>query len=115
MNVEVTFLPSGRKAVVRAGTSVLDASRRARVDIRTRCGGKAGCLMCKVTHDGGSGLAAMTEAERRKLAGLEGTGTRLSCQARVTGNVTVTVPDDPLKTHVRNLLARQKEEEEGLW
>ncbi|BBH21006.1 hypothetical protein Back11_23510 [Paenibacillus baekrokdamisoli] len=114
MNVDITFLPSGRKASVRAGTTVLDASRRAGVSIRTRCDGKAACLMCKVLAENPSGLSPLQDNERRKLAGTDRLGTRLSCQARVLGHAVVEVPEDPLKAAVRRQLMRQAEEDE-LW
>lgn len=114
--VRVTFMPDGQTAAVRSGTTLLDASRRAGALVRTRCGGVAGCLMCKVTVDADE-AAALTEptpAERRKLGPLLAEGTRLSCQARVRADVCVRVPEDPLKAAVRKMLAKQREEEE-LW
>lgn len=114
MNAEITFLPSGRKAVVRAGTSVLDAARRAGVPIRTRCDGKAACLMCKVKAVGEEGLSPPSENERRKLAGLDQSGTRLACQTKVTGKAVVEIPEDPLRAAVRQQLMRQAEEDK-LW
>ena len=72
MNVDITFLPSGRTATVRAGTTVLDASRKAGVPIRTRCGGKAACLMCKVVTNG-EGLTRWHERD----AGLKPTAVLL--------------------------------------
>lgn len=45
----VTFQPEGRKTVVQHGVTLLEAARKAGVVLPTRCGGKAGCLMCKVT------------------------------------------------------------------
>jgi ferredoxin, 2Fe-2S len=114
MNVTITFLPSGRSVSVRAGTSVLDASKRAGVSIRTRCDGKAACLMCKVIEANSSGLSPLNDNERRKLSGLERSGTRLSCQARVMGNAVVEVPEDPLRAAVRRQLMRQAEDDK-LW
>ncbi|QHT60526.1 2Fe-2S iron-sulfur cluster binding domain-containing protein [Paenibacillus lycopersici] len=115
MNVEITFLPSGRSVLVRAGTTVLDASRKAGVPIRTRCDGKAACLMCKVTmpHTS-SGLSPLNDNERRKLAGLERSGTRLACQTRVFGRAVVEVPEDPYRAAVRKQMMRQAEDDE-LW
>jgi 2Fe-2S ferredoxin len=111
---EVTFLPDGKKVKVRRGTTLLDAGTRARVQIRTRCGGKASCLMCKVHADVQNGLTGPTLHERRKLGSLLSTGTRLACQARVTGDTVVSVPEDPLKAAVRNQLARQQEKDDWI-
>lgn len=116
MQVEITFLPENKKTLVRAGTTLLDAARRAKVHIRTRCGGKAACLMCKVHVATNEGLMPHTTAEALKLGELRGEGIRLACQARVRGDssVVITLPEDPLKAAIRKQLARQEQEDE-LW
>jgi uncharacterized 2Fe-2S/4Fe-4S cluster protein (DUF4445 family) len=110
----VTFLPDNRTVSVRSGTTLLEASRRAGVSIRTRCGGVAGCLMCKVhvAVDQASRLQAPTQAETYKLGSLLTDGVRLSCQARVVADVSVSVPEDPLKAAIRKKLAEQQEEDD---
>lgn len=113
MGAKVTFLPDGKTVEVRPGTTILDASRKARVQIRTRCGGKAACLMCKVHVADASGLAPMNRNEQLKLGGLADQGYRLACQAKVVGTVEATLPEDPLKAAVRKQLERQQEEEES--
>jgi uncharacterized 2Fe-2S/4Fe-4S cluster protein (DUF4445 family) len=114
--VRVTFLPDGRKVSVRPGTSLLEASRRARVQIRTRCGGLASCLMCKVSVDADNrdGLSRPGPAEQRKLGPLLEKGIRLSCQARAVRDVTVSVPEDPLRAAIRRQLAEQQADRD-LW
>jgi 2Fe-2S ferredoxin len=109
----VTFLPDNRSVSVRSGTTLLEASRRARVTIRTRCGGVAGCLMCKVNvaDDQTIFLQRPTDAETRKLGSMLSEGIRLSCQARVQGNVSVTIPEDPLKAAIRKKLAEQQDDD----
>lgn len=114
MNHEVVFLPAGKKTAVRAGTTVLEAARKAGIYIPTRCAGKASCLMCKITaNPTNAGMTLPTVAEERKLGPLLDEGTRLSCQARVTGDAKITVPEDPLKAAVRRQLERQAEDD--LW
>lgn len=113
LSVEITFLPDNKKITVKPGTTLLDAASRARVHVRTRCGGNASCLMCKVTVEDSIGLLPMIPNEARKLGNLVDTHIRLACQARVTGNVTVIVPEDPLRAAVRAQLAKQQEED--LW
>src|SRR3954452_16196188 len=107
MSGEVTFWPSGRTVKVRLGTTLLEASRKANVAIKTRCGGKAACFMCKITVRPDSELQPISDRERRKLAGLEGSHIRLACQARVAGKVDVDVPLDPLRAAVARQLAKQ--------
>ena len=115
----VTFMPSGRQASARAGTTLLEASRRAGESIRTRCGGVAGCLMCKVRvpDDQAAFLRPPTLAETRKLGSSLEEGIRLSCQARTAGNgdVVVHVPEDPLKAAIRKRLEEQKKQDDDWW
>jgi 2Fe-2S ferredoxin len=113
----VTFLPDDRSAEVRPGTTLLDASRRARVHIRTRCDGLASCLMCKVhvSADQAHFLQAPGHAETHKIGSLLKDGVRLSCQARVKGDVCVSVPEDPLKAAIRKKLEEQQKERDELW
>lgn len=113
---EITFQPDGKKAVVRPGTTVMDAARKARVQIRSRCSGGLSCLMCKVkVLDNGSGLLAPEANEKAKLGDLEQSGYRFACQAKIAGDAAVELPEDPLKAAVRAQLLKQRQEEEGLW
>ncbi len=107
VDYEVLFLPDQKKAKVRQHTNVLDASRRAGVRIPTRCGGKAGCLMCKVIipkEERGHCLPPESKEIRKLGSTLIEQGYRLSCQTRITNHVTVMIPEDPLKAAVRKQL-----------
>ncbi|MBJ6363514.1 2Fe-2S iron-sulfur cluster-binding protein [Paenibacillus sp. GCM10012307] len=114
MKFDITFMPDDITVSVLPGTTVFDAARKAGIPIRSRCAGKAGCLMCKVTDLAGSGLSAILDNEQRKLAGMEKSGIRLSCQAKIMGAAVVEVPEDPLRAAVRRQLAKQAEEDK-LW
>lgn len=103
----VVFVPGDRRISVRPGTSLLAAARSARVAVRTRCGGTASCLQCKVKVEDQRGLEPPTGKERTKLGGLLQQGTRLACQARVRAGVTVEVPEDPLQAVIRRKLLEQ--------
>jgi 2Fe-2S ferredoxin len=111
MGTNVTFLPDNKSIQVRPGMTILEASRKVRVHIRTRCDGKAACLMCKVIVQDQSGLGPMNQNERLKMGGLQDQGYRLACQAKVIGDVIVTLPEDPLKAAIRKQLEAQREEE----
>ncbi|GIP41678.1 hypothetical protein J45TS6_01370 [Paenibacillus sp. J45TS6] len=114
--MKVTFLPSGKQVEVKQGVTLLQASRLAGINIPTRCGGKAGCMMCKVdVPEGEEGhLSKPGGAERNKLGTWLDRGTRLACQATVQDSVTVQVPEDKLKAAIRKQLERQAEED-TLW
>lgn len=118
MSYEITFLPDGKKVTVRPYTTVLDAAKRAGVHIPTRCGGKAGCLMCKVTiaesERDNCLLPESKEIRKLGVVMLE-QGTRLSCQTKVSGPLHVTVPEDPLKAAVRKQLEAARKRESDDW
>lgn len=116
--ITVTFLPDNRSISVKPGVSLLEAVRRAGIVLPTRCGGKAGCLMCKVSVEPGdtAALRPPADAERRKLGSLLDNGVRLACQAAVWGDVRVHIPEDPLKAAVRRRLeAARRGEADDLW
>lgn len=117
MQEVVTFLPMNKSIKVQPGTTLLHAARRAGVRITTRCDGKAACLMCKVgvEQDERKALLPPTDAEKRKLGRLLEAGTRLSCQAKVRGSLSVHVPEDPLKAAIRKQLERQQQEQDDDW
>ncbi|QCT02552.1 ferredoxin [Paenibacillus algicola] len=109
-------MPEGKTVSVRPGVTVLAAARQSGVHIPTRCGGKMGCLMCKVklTEEESSHVLPPKEEERRKLGTLIDEGIRFSCQTVVHDHVQVEVPEDPLKAAVRRQLesARNRDRED---
>ena len=100
----VVFMPSGKRGRFEMGTPLLAAARTLGVDIDSVCGGRALCTRCQVliaegefakhnVRSSAQNLSAMSAAEQ-KLAGRKvlAAGRRLSCQARVQGDVVVDVP-----------------------
>jgi uncharacterized 2Fe-2S/4Fe-4S cluster protein (DUF4445 family) len=100
----VVFSPSGKRGRFALGTPLLAAARELGVDIDSICGGRARCGRCQVEAVEGSfakenivsspeHLSEMGEAERYCLKrGRLVAGNRLSCQARVLGDVRIDVP-----------------------
>ena len=89
----VVFNPSGIRASVAAGATVLDAARAGGVDLDSVCGGRGLCGRCQVspTDTGVLSEPGPTELRyrgRRPLA----EGCRLGCQAVVLGNAVIDVP-----------------------
>ena len=115
--VKVVFIPSGRHGFVPIGTPVLSAARQLGVDIDSVCGGRAMCGRCQIDigignfakhglkskHDH---LAAITPVETRyaEKRGLMD-GRRLSCQAKLLGDVVIDVPPE---SQVHNQLVRKE-------
>ena len=102
----IVFTPSGRRGRFRIGTPVLQAARSLGVDIDSVCGGRGICGRCQVVVSEGdfpkhgltssaASLCAITEVER----GFDGErplveGRRLSCHAKIEGDVVIDVPPD---------------------
>jgi len=91
----VTFLPAGVKIECADGESVFEVGRRAGIAITTACVGKASCGLCRVKIVGGeANLTPLNAAERKHLGNVYFiTKLRLSCQARVCGDVVVQLPN----------------------
>jgi uncharacterized 2Fe-2S/4Fe-4S cluster protein (DUF4445 family) len=101
---KVIFQPSGRRGEVDDGVTLLEAAQALGVDIEALCGNKKVCGKCKVRIEEGyfekdnieSGMAhlsPLTEDEKKHIKPEDGPGIRLSCSARVHGDVKVFVPE----------------------
>ena len=100
----IVFSPSGKRGRFPLGTPVLQAARELGVDIDSICGGRARCGRCQVEAVEGSfakenivstgqHLSPMGEAEQYcEQRGRLQPGNRLSCQARIQGDVRIDVP-----------------------
>ena len=96
----VVFTPSGRRGVVRHGTTVLDAARSLGVDLDSVCGGRGLCGRCQVTVGTSPGVPADPDrlsAPDTTETGYRGRrplvdGARLGCAARIVADIVVDVP-----------------------
>ena len=100
----IVFSPSGKRGRFPHGTPVLQAARELGVDIDSICGGRARCGRCQVEAVEGSfakeniisspdHLSDMGETEQYCLQrGRLDPGNRLSCQAKIQGDVRIDVP-----------------------
>jgi len=103
---KVTFLPANRSVEFRANQlpylghgrpgSLLDVALHFDVALEHTCGGNCACTTCHVIVKEGEGnLSPMEDDESDRLdlaAGLT-LHSRLACQAVVTGDVVVEIPD----------------------
>jgi len=92
MDALIRFQPSGTTLRVAAGTTLLDAARRAGLPMASACGADGLCARCGVRVLAGAGsLSAETESERRqKRRNRIDPELRLACRAAATGDVEVT-------------------------
>ena len=101
----LVFQPSGRRARVGTGGSILDAVRRLGEDMETPCGGLQDCGKCKVRVANGDypqwGLesrpahAGPREAIEEELLTADelANGFRLACHAVVKGDMVIHIPE----------------------
>lgn len=129
---EVLFLPASLKGEFPVGTNLLDAARQLGVGIESVCGGTGACAKCKCQvldgtfDDEGHELSMghmVTAATRHGLRSRDShvssiseheqklarkhhykSGERLSCQARITGDVVVFIPEE---ARVREAIVRK--------
>lgn len=103
---KVVFQPSGRRGTFAVGTPLLDAARSLGVYVESVCGGRGICGRCQISVSEGTfakenltsaagHLEGATEAESRyaTLRKLP-EDRRLSCQAKILGDLVVDIPTD---------------------
>jgi uncharacterized 2Fe-2S/4Fe-4S cluster protein (DUF4445 family) len=100
----IVFTPSGLRGRFALGTPVLQAARALGVDVDSVCGGRGICGRCQVTQVEGEfakhgivsrtdHLSAFSEVEQAYSARKPlQAGRRLSCTARILGDVVIDVP-----------------------
>jgi len=107
----VAFSPSGKRGRFPVGTPVLQAARELGVDIDSICGGRARCGRCQVEPVEGAfakegivsstnHLVELTEDEHFcQNRGRLKSGNRLSCQAKILGDIRIDVPSSSQVHH----------------
>ncbi len=115
----ITFLPDGVTVDVSPGTSVFNAAVRADVAIPSQCGGKCACALCRVRVVSADGLISPMRWDEECHMGNAYflTHERLSCQLQVFGDLTVEIPEAPVKEQKRgryipHALVRKREKME---
>ena len=95
---KVTFMPQGATVQTPEGTSILETALANEIPLEHTCGGFAACTTCHIiVKEGEDFLSEMEETEEDMLDNVEG-GTlhsRLGCQAKVSGDVCVHIPQTP--------------------
>jgi 2Fe-2S ferredoxin len=94
----VTFLPENRAVVAGEGASILATAVEHGIHLEHACGGFCACTTCHVIIErGADALSEMAWDEEDKLDSCEGLTmkSRLGCQAKLHGDVTVRIPPKP--------------------
>lgn len=120
---EVVFMPAGVRGQFEAGTPVLEAARQLGVGIESICGGTGACAKCRCqvlegVFDPATGEHATEgiDSAARHLSNIGvsedkllkkhqfKSGERLSCQAKVQGDIVVFIPEE---ARVRDAVVRK--------
>ena len=84
---QLVFQPSGRRGQASQDKTIIEASRELGVEIESLCGGVRNCGKCKVKLVKGR-LSPFTDEEAKFITASErAEGYRLSCAARIKGDV----------------------------
>ena len=91
---KVTFLPMNQTFEARPGDSVLDVAIANDVPLMHACGGFCACTTCHIhVKAGAEHLEPMEDDEEERLDRVDGltAQSRLGCQSRLKGDVTVEI------------------------
>ncbi len=91
---KITFLNTNQVIDAKANETILDAALAHDVPIQHACGGFCACTTCHIkVVSGQDQLAPIEEMEEERIASVDGLEprSRLACQARVLGDVTVEI------------------------
>ena len=103
---KITFLPDNKQIEVDSGATLLQAAAQAGIYLKSSCGGKGTCGVCKLKVVEGDPLVAGTGTLTPEQ--IE-TGIRLACLTEIRGEITVEVPPESrLGEHQILLLDDQK-------
>jgi 2Fe-2S ferredoxin len=92
---KVTFLPFDQTFDAKAGESVLDVALAHDLPIQHACGGFCACTTCHIIVKSGMESLSQIEDDEQDRLEVSATGltesSRLGCQAKIHGDVTVHV------------------------
>ena len=99
----VTFYPFNKSGDVDPGTTLLDAASQLGLELAHECGGFASCSTCRVVVESGADQLSEIEFEEEDMMDLAELGSeyRLSCQAKIHGDVTVRTDEGSKNKDVR--------------
>lgn len=108
------FTPHDKSVEVRAGVTILNAARQAKIHLPSKCGGRGACTTCKVRVRSAVKLPELSRMERHMLSDrMVQDGYRLGCQCCVTGDAEIEIPEDPFRRTIRLQLEAARREKEG--
>ena len=92
---KVTFLPFNKTVEAEKGMNLLEIALKNGIDLEHNCGGNCACSTCHVIiREGMEYLSPMQIDEEDQLDEADGLtlSSRLACQAKISGDVVVEIP-----------------------
>lgn len=118
MSYQVTFLPENQTVEADEDETILEVAQSVGIELEHNCGGNCSCTTCHIiVREDAQNLSEMEEEEDDRLEECEERTqtSRLGCQARVCGDVTIEIPErDPFKLDGLDELSEFGEELLGL-
>ena len=86
---------NGEKIVVEKGSSILEAALANNIDLENFCEGCCSCSTCRVEVISGKASLTKMQPDEAEILGEKriANGDRLSCQAKINGEVHVKIPN----------------------
>jgi 2Fe-2S ferredoxin len=91
---QVTFLPMNQTFEAVAGDTILETAIANDIPLQHACGGYCACTTCHIhVKSGFENLAPMEEEEEERIEGVDrlARNSRLGCQSKIQGDVTVEI------------------------
>jgi uncharacterized 2Fe-2S/4Fe-4S cluster protein (DUF4445 family) len=86
---KVIFQPGDEEVIATHGDTIMDAAQKGGLILNATCGGRGTCGKCKVKVEGP--ISEPTKEEQRTVGPTIDSGVRLACQARILGDIRVTL------------------------
>jgi 2Fe-2S ferredoxin len=90
----VTFLPMNQTVVADIGDTILEVAISNDIPLQHACGGYCACTTCHIHVKAGmENLSSMEEEEEERIEAVDRltTASRLGCQSKIQGDVTVEI------------------------
>jgi uncharacterized 2Fe-2S/4Fe-4S cluster protein (DUF4445 family) len=98
---EINFQPLGKRVTASEGETVLDAARKAGIEITAACGGEGSCGQCQVILLEGAAEPASSDEEFLISERERQMGYRLACCLDIRDNLKIHLPKESLLTGQR--------------
>ena len=99
--IQVQFQPTGKRVEIPLHGNLLDAARKAGIEITSTCGGEGSCGQCQVIVLNGS-VSAPTDNETFIFSKVElASGRRLACETQARSDIIVEIPRESVITGQR--------------